>query len=33
MIKTLKTIFTVAVFSIVTISSSFADGHMAAIKE
>ena len=34
MIKTLKTIFAVAVsFSIVTISSAFADGHMAAIKK
>ena len=34
MIKTLKTIFAVAVsFSIVTISSVFADGHMAAIKK
>ena len=33
MIKTLKTIFTVAVFSIVTISTAFADGHMAAIKK
>ena len=34
MIKTLKTMFAVAVsFSIVTISSAFADGHMAAIKK
>ena len=34
MIKTLKTIFAVAVtFSIVTISSAFADGHMGAIKK
>jgi hypothetical protein len=32
MIKTFKTIFAVAVsFSIVTISSAFADGHMGAI--
>ena len=34
MIKTLKTIFAVAVsFSIVTISNAFADGHMGAIKK
>ena len=34
MIKTLKTIFAVAVsFSIVTISTAFADGHMGAIKK
>ena len=34
MIKTLKTIFAVAVsLSIVTISSTFADGHIAAIKK
>ena len=34
MINKLKTIFTIAVwFSIVTISSVFADGHMAAIKK
>ena len=34
MIKTLKTIFTVAVtFSIVSISSALADGHAAAIKK
>ena len=34
MIKTLKTMFAVAVsFSIVTISSAFADGHKGAIKK
>jgi len=34
MFKTLKTILAVAVsFSIVTISSAFADGHMGAIKK
>ena len=34
MIKTLKTIFAVAVsFSIVTISSAFADGHMGCNQE
>ena len=34
MFKTLKTFLAVAVsFSIVTISSAFADGHMAAIKK
>ena len=34
MLKTLKTFLAVAVsFSIVTISSAFADGHMAAIKK
>ena len=34
MIKTLKTIFAVAVsFSIVTISSAFAEGHMASIQK
>ena len=33
MFKTLKTFLAVAVsFSIVTISSAFADGHMAAIR-
>ena len=32
MIKTLKTIFTVAFFSL-TVSNAFADGHMAAIKK
>ena len=34
MIKTLKTIFAVAVsFSIVTVTRAFADVHMAAIKK
>ena len=34
MINKLKTILTIAVwFSIVTVSSVFADGHMAAIKK
>ena len=34
MFKTLKTFLAIAVsFSIVTISSAFADGHMAAIKK
>ena len=33
MIKTLKTIFAIAVsFSIVTISNSFADGHMVQLR-